>query len=151
MGMSVQVMPCSAAHAFHPPCLKPWLAAHNSCPICRHEVPTDDERARPSPVPPPLLRCTRQGLPGAPCEPAAPGGVCSLGRRAPLQLSSACGAHSTFVVTCTELGRIVRWQLLKRAMGCGAGYERRKVRDAQEAEDRKGAANAVTHLDFLYT
>ena len=47
MGQSVQVMPCSAAHAFHPPCLKPWLAQHNSCPICRHELPTDDERARP--------------------------------------------------------------------------------------------------------
>ncbi|KAK9819481.1 hypothetical protein WJX81_002292 [Elliptochloris bilobata] len=74
VGESVQVMPCSAAHAFHPPCLKPWLAQHNSCPICRHELPTDDE-----------------------------------------------------------------W------------YERRKVREAQEAEDRKGAANAVTHLDFLYT
>ena len=32
-----------------------------------------------------------------------------------------------------------------------AGYERRRVREAQEAEDRKGAANAVTHTDFLYT
>ena len=32
-----------------------------------------------------------------------------------------------------------------------AGYERRKVREAQEAEDRMGAANAVTHMDFLYT
>lgn len=47
MGQSVQVMPCNAAHAFHPPCLKPWLAQHNSCPICRHELPTTDERARP--------------------------------------------------------------------------------------------------------
>jgi len=41
--------------------------------------------------------------------------------------------------------------LSKWGVCCGAGYERRKVRDAQEAEDRKGAANAVTHLDFLYT
>ena len=44
-GESVQVMPCSSAHAFHPPCLKQWLQKHNSCPICRHELPTDDERA----------------------------------------------------------------------------------------------------------
>ena len=30
-------------------------------------------------------------------------------------------------------------------------YERKKERDQQEAEDWKGAANAVSHTDFLYT
>nr|AGV54708.1 E3 ubiquitin-protein ligase AIP2-like isoform 1 [Phaseolus vulgaris] len=29
-------------HTFHPPCLKPRLDEHNSCPICRHELQTDD-------------------------------------------------------------------------------------------------------------
>lgn len=42
MGDEVQVMPCSGKHVFHPPCLAPWLADNNSCPTCRHELPTDD-------------------------------------------------------------------------------------------------------------
>ena len=43
-GDEAHIMPCSDHHMFHPPCLAPWLSEHNSCPMCRHELPTDDDR-----------------------------------------------------------------------------------------------------------
>jgi len=40
LGENAQLIPCG--HMFHPDCIKPWFMQHNTCPICRYELPTDD-------------------------------------------------------------------------------------------------------------
>ncbi|XP_076295545.1 E3 ubiquitin-protein ligase RNF181-like [Lasioglossum baleicum] len=40
-GISAKRMPCK--HIFHKECIIPWLEKTNSCPLCRHQLPTDDE------------------------------------------------------------------------------------------------------------
>ncbi|XP_026442090.1 E3 ubiquitin-protein ligase AIP2-like [Papaver somniferum] len=37
----MQESPCK--HLYHPLCLIPWMEKHNTCPVCRHELPTDNQ------------------------------------------------------------------------------------------------------------
>ncbi|EPS68825.1 hypothetical protein M569_05945, partial [Genlisea aurea] len=41
VGSLVKQLPCF--HLYHPRCISRWLSTKNTCPLCRYQLPTDNE------------------------------------------------------------------------------------------------------------
>ncbi|KAJ8773742.1 hypothetical protein K2173_006392 [Erythroxylum novogranatense] len=44
LGGVAKEMPCK--HRFHANCIEKWLGIHGSCPVCRYEMPVDEEEGK---------------------------------------------------------------------------------------------------------
>ncbi|KAF2311876.1 hypothetical protein GH714_027087 [Hevea brasiliensis] len=62
LGGKAREMPCT--HIYHSDCILPWLAIRNSCPVCRHELPADQQESENSGESEEIVGLTIWRLPG---------------------------------------------------------------------------------------
>ncbi|MCL7050626.1 hypothetical protein MKW94_020741 [Papaver nudicaule] len=55
LGSEAREMPCK--HMYHTDCILPWLSIRNSCPVCRHALPTDLDGGTNIPGAPRIILC----------------------------------------------------------------------------------------------